>query len=185
MRLIVFIISSIIGGILTAGVAPQAEIFGLQADMLLVLTLCCVMIDESPLPVVPTAVVAVIMDLFYTGTVGVYSVPYVLVCLIVAWVMKGRKKDRILAPVIVCAAAWIVKDVINALSVFLDGNTFDFWKGFFTGTLPETLLNCLLMIGAYQLYWYIFSSKKRTGARQGGVEIPLRERKRTHLRRSR
>ncbi len=147
MKLFIFFISSVIGGVLTAGVSPQAELFGMQADLLLIVTLCCVMLEDSPMPIVFTSLVTIFIDLFYTGSIGIYTIPYAAVCLIAMWVLKNKKVDRIVVPVVTCACAWVVKDILSALTVFLDGNTFNFWKIFFTGTLPEMILNSVIMLG--------------------------------------
>ena len=159
MRYLIFIISSIIGGIATAGILPNAEIFGLQPDILLVLTLCCVLLEETPMPIVFTSIVTVFMDLFYTGSIGTYTAPYAIVCLLTMWIMHGRKKDRIVVPVAVCAVAWLIKDLLTAFTVFLGGNLFEFGKLFLENTLPETLFNCILMLFVYQLYFKIFERR--------------------------
>ena len=159
MRYLVFIISSLLGGILTGGVLPNAEIFGLQPDILLILTLCCVLLDETPVPVVFMSIITVFMDIFYTGSVGTYTAPYAIVTLIALWVMKSRKKDRIVVPVVVCAVSWLIKDLLCAFTVFLGGNTFEFGRLFLENTLPETLFNCILMLIIYQLYFKIFEKR--------------------------
>ena len=69
MKYAVYIISAIIGGILTAGVFPQASLWGLEPDLLLVFAVCCVMISHSPAPVIFTGITAFFVDMFYMGSV--------------------------------------------------------------------------------------------------------------------
>lgn len=186
MKYAVYIISSILGGILTASVFPQANILGLEPDLLLVFTLCLVMITDSPVPVIFTGVTALFIDMFYLGNVGTYTLPYIIVSLAVMWIWHGRNKDRILSPVLTCAAAWIVKDCLTALMVFLNGNTFDFGKLFLTNTLPETLINCVLMLGFYQIYMLIFEGKVTHGMGEGpGESVRFRKKQRAAFKRSR
>ena len=186
MKYAVYIISSIAGGILTAGVFPQANILGLEPDLLLVFTLCLVMITDSPVPVIFTGLTSLFIDMFYLGNVGTYTLPYIIVSLAVMWIWHGRSGDRILSPVLTCAAAWTVKDCLAALAVFLNGNTFDFGKLFLTNTLPEMLINCVLMLGFYQIYLLIFADRLSRGADEGpGESVRFKKKQRAAVKRSR
>lgn len=181
MRLLVFFISSVIGGIVTAGIAPQAQIFGLQPDLLLIVMLSCVILDETPVPIIFTCITTIVIDMFYTGAIGVYTIPYAVVLFLALGILKGRKRDRVVVPVAACAAAWLVKDLLNAATVFLNGNVFNFWKIFISLTLPETLLNCIIMLAVFQIYYAIFEGRKRTAPKGGRVEIPLNERRNYYI----
>ena len=93
MRTPVFIISSVLGGLITLGIFPNAPVFGLEPDLVLIFSLCCVLLDETPVPVIYTSVITVFADMFYTGGIGTYTVPYVAVLLAAMWIFKGRQKD--------------------------------------------------------------------------------------------
>lgn len=187
MKYALYIISAILGGILTAGVFPQASLWGLEPDLLLVFAVCCIMISHSPAPVIFTGITAFFIDMFYMGSVGIYTIPYIIVLLAVMWIWQGRAADRLIAPVVTCAVAWIIKDCLSALMVFLAGNTFDFFKLFVTGTLPEAIINCLLTLGFYQLYLLLLGDRfAPAGSDEGpGESIRFKHRQKSALRRNR
>ncbi len=159
MRTLVFINSSVLGGLITFGIFPNAPVFGLEPDLVLIFSLCCVLLDETPVPVIYTSVITVFADLFYTGGVGTYTVPYVAVLLAAMWIFKGRQKDRLIVPSAVCAAAFLIKELLSAFTVFLGGRTFDFFSVLVSRTLLETLINSVLMLGIYQIYYIIFEKR--------------------------
>lgn len=157
MRYIVIIAIALLSALITGGVSPQLPIFGAEPDILLVAMLAMQLREKTLTPVIVCSVSAIFIDAFYAHAIGYYSLPYAVVGVIVFAIFRKRRMF-IYAPSLICAAAWLVKDVLSAVIAFFLGNSFDFSYIFVHSTLPGMLVNAVLIFPAYLLMLLLYKN---------------------------
>ena len=173
MRYLILTVITLIATMLT-GVFPLIPIFGVQPDLLLISMLSMLLLEKTPIPVLFTAGGALLLDVLFAPAIGYYSMPYVAVGLTVYLITKDWQENRFIVPPVLCAAAWLVKDVLTATLTFFLGNVFDFGSIFAQSTLPGMLINAVLMFAIYlslhRLYSLMFMRPIRTNFDDGILE---------------
>ena len=104
-----------------------------------------------------------ILDLFFSGTIGLYALPYFVVGALAYFISKNlRYVDKFLMPVIFAVGGYIVKEVISSLLVYMLGVEFSFIYMFIRFMLPKALFTGALMLLIHFLFTrlYRFSSMK-------------------------
>ena len=151
MRYIVLVAIALLGAFITGGVAPQLPILGAEPDLMLILMLALTLREHTVTPVLVCSVAAIFMDVFFAPALGYYSFPYLLIGAVVFLVTRNMQVPRVVVPSVICAAAWVLKELFTALLTFLMGHVFDFWYIFLHSTLPGVLVCAVLMFPIYLL----------------------------------
>ncbi len=157
LRYLILILSALISAICTGSISPVLTIFGVQPDILLIVMNCLLIMEKRATPVFVCGICALLLDFFYSNGFGYYSLPYVVVGIMLYLVLTKLNTDNFYVPVIVTGVTWLVKDLISALITFLQKNTFDFWYIFLRTTLPGILVNAILTIPFFFLYLWIYN----------------------------
>ena len=87
MRYVVLLLTSLICFFFNSAVLPQVAIFGIQMDIMLAAMVCMVMLERTMTPVFYMTGCAVIMDCLFATAIGYYSLPYLLIGLLLYLVM--------------------------------------------------------------------------------------------------
>lgn len=156
MRYVVLILAALLASMITGGIAPQVAILGAEPDILLIVMLAMVLCERTATPVITCSVAAIFMDAFLAPALGYYSFPYLLMGLLVYFVFRKRTIHPLFTPPVICAACWLIKDLITAFITFLMGNTFDFGYIFVHSTLPGILVNGVLILPFYLLFYWLY-----------------------------
>ena len=155
MRYVVLVAVSLLGAMVTGGVSPQLTILGAEPDLLLIIMLALMMREGTVTPVLVCSVAAIFMDVFYGLAIGYYSFAYLLTGLVTYAVVRKMSVSKILVSSLVCAGAWVFKELFMALETFLLGNLFDFFYILVHSTLPGILVNGILMLPIYLFFhWF-------------------------------
>ena len=158
MRYVILIAIALFSALITGGVSPQLAIFGAEPDLLLIVMLSMELREKTLTPAIVCSVAAIFIDAFYAPAIGYYSLPYLIIGLIVYFVFAKREVGAIIIPMIVCAASWVVKELLSAAFAFFLGNTFDFFHIFVTSTLPGIPVHAVLMIPVFLLMGLLYRS---------------------------
>lgn len=142
---------------LTGTVFPYSPIFGFQPDILLVIMLSVILIEQSAVVIIMTAIAAIGMDIIFVGSLGFYSFPYVFVGLVAYFIFVNREYNKVLIPPIVAAAAWLVKDSISGIISVMKGNKVDVFETLIGSTFPGIVINAILMFFVYLALRWLYS----------------------------
>jgi len=157
LRYVLLVLIALLGALITGGVSPQLTILGAEPDIMLIFMLALMMREKTVTPVLVCSVAAIFMDVFYGPAIGYYSFAYLLTGLITYAVIRKLTIPRFLVPSLICGAAWIFKELFMALETFLMGNTFHFFYILLHSTLPGILVNGLLMLPIYLIFYWLCS----------------------------
>lgn len=161
MRYVVMIAIALLSALITGGVSPQLPILGAEPDILLIAMLAMELREKTLTPVIVCSVSAIFIDAFYAHAIGYYAFPYAVTGVLV-YAVSRKKKMPFYIPSAVCAAGWLVKDVLSAVVAFFLGNSFDFVYIFVHSTLPGMLVNAVLMFPAYLLIMLLYKNNFMT-----------------------
>ncbi len=149
MRYLVMIAIALLCALITGGVSPQLTLIGAEADLVIVFMLAMELEERTVTPVIVFSVAAIFMDAFYAGAIGYYSFPYLVTGLLVYAVFAKKSVNAFFGPPLICAGAYIAKEIITGIIAFFLGNTFDFFYILVHFVLPGAALNAVLIFPAY------------------------------------
>lgn len=161
MRAIVFSSTALIGLIFTSAVFPNINIAGIAPDIIICLIASITILDKSMVGAIIGLACGLLLDLFFTGAIGFYALPYFVTGAILYFVCKNiRYIDKYLLPVILTAGAYVVKELTFALLSYMMSIDFSFGHIFLRYILPEALMTGAFML----LIHYLFLKIYRTGS---------------------
>ena len=170
MRYVVLLLTSLICFFFNSAVLPQAAIFGIQMDIMLAAMVCMVMLERTMTPVFYMTGCAVIMDCLFATAIGYYSLPYLLIGLLLYLVMWkwGSGNVKWYAVPILGGGAWLIKEILSALFSVLLGVSVDLGRTFLSHSVPVILLAALLTSLLYLLFarLYRYNFLRPLSARQ-------------------
>lgn len=142
----------LVSTLLTSAVFPVMNLWGIVPDLLLICMVSMLLLERTAMPILFTAAGLLLMDALFAPAMGYYTIPYVVIGLIVYAVVYKRYIDQTFLPAVILAAAFFLKEVLTAaLSAFL-GYEIRFGYVLVRFVLPEMLLNAVLMFILYHVF---------------------------------
>lgn len=154
MRYVFFAVVTLISLIFTGTVFPNLNIAGIYPDIIMCSIVSITLLEKTMAGAMVGLVCGLVLDLFFSGIIGLYALPYFVVGAIMYFVSKNLKYlDKFLLPVSFVLGAYFVKEIISSLLVYMLGVQFTFVNMFLIRMLPQGIATALLML----LVHYIFS----------------------------
>ncbi len=159
MRYIVLVSVVIINLIFSAAVFPNLNIADLAPDLIVCSMASIVILEKRMTGAVIGFSAGLILDLFLSGAIGFYALPYLLTgAVLYAAVRQIAFIDRILIPAAIAAGAYLLRELISALLAYMLGHEFSLWHMLVRYILPEMLITAAVMIPVHLLLSRIYRS---------------------------
>jgi len=94
MRFIIMAVIVLVSVLLVCAVFTQINIYEIAPDTILLSMLAMVLIENTLIPVLFTAGGALLMDMLFAKGLGFYTLPYVIVGLIVYLIFKSGRAEK-------------------------------------------------------------------------------------------
>ena len=159
MRYVFFAAVIIVNLIFTGAVFPNINIAGIYPDLIMCTVISISLIEKSMAGAMVGLISGLVLDLFFSGTIGLYALPYFIVGAATFFIAKNLKYiDRFLLPISFVIGGYFLKEIISSLLVYMLGVDFTFTRMFVRFMLPEAFMTGLLMLLIHLLFLRIFRS---------------------------
>lgn len=159
MRYVFFAVVSVISLIFTGTVFPNINIAGIYPDIIMCSIVSIALIEKSMAGAMVGLFCGIVLDLFFSGIIGLYALPYFVVGAIMFFISKNlRYIDRFLLPVSFALGAYFVKEIISSLLAYMLGVEFSFLNMFIRIMLPQGIATAVLMLIIHTIFLRIYRS---------------------------
>jgi rod shape-determining protein MreD len=148
---------AIVNLIFTGAVFPNINIADTAPDILICTMASIAILEKNMTAAVLGLICGLILDVFFTGTIGFYAIPYFATGAILRSVCNRiRYYDKLLLPMLIAFGACIGRDLISALIAYMMAIDFSFGRKFLRYTLPDAAQTAVLMILIYFIFTKIY-----------------------------
>ncbi len=159
MRYVFFAAVTIVNLIFTGAIFPNLNIAGIYPDLIMCTVVSISLIEKSMAGALVGLASGLVLDLLFSGTIGLYALPYFIVGASMFFISKNlRYIDRFILPISFVIGGYFVKEIISSLFVYLLGVQFSFSHMFVRFMLPQALETGLLMLLVHLLFLRMFRS---------------------------
>jgi rod shape-determining protein MreD len=159
MRYIVLAAVTVVNLIFTGAVFPNLNIAGLAPDIIICTMTSIAILEKRMTGAVIGLICGLMLDLLFTGAIGFFAIPYLLVgAALFAVVKRIAYFDRFFLPMGIAAGAYLLREMLSALLTYMLGSEFSVWLMLVRYTLPEMCLTALLMVPIHLLLSRIYRS---------------------------
>lgn len=159
MRLIVLAAIAVVDLIFTGAVFPNINIAGLWPDIIICSMASLAILEKRMTGAVIGLICGLILDLLFSGAIGFFGIPYLLIgAALYAVVKRISYIDRFFLPMGIAAGAFIAKEILSALLSYMLGYEFSLLRMFVRYILPEMLLTGIFMLPIHLLLTRIYRS---------------------------
>ena len=163
MRYVFFAAVALVNLIFTGTVFPNINIAGIYPDIIMCTIVSISLIEKSMAGAMVGLACGLVLDLLFSGTIGLYALPYFVAGAVVFFISKKlRYMDRFLIPISFVLGGYFLKEIISTLLVYMLGVEFSFSHMFVRFMLPQAFETAILMILIHLLFikFYRSSSMK-------------------------
>ena len=159
MRYVFFAAVTIVNLIFTGAVFPNINIAGIYPDLIMCTVISISLLERSMAGAMVGLASGLMLDLLFSGTIGLYALPYFIVGAAMSFIAKNIKYiDKFLLPTIFVFGGYFVKEIISSLLVFLLGVEFSFSHMFIRFMLPQAFETGVLMFLVHLIFRRLFRS---------------------------
>jgi len=159
MRYVFFIVVSIISLLFTGTFFPNLNIAGIYPDIIMCSIISIALLEKTMAGAMVGLACGLILDFFFSGTIGLYALPYFAVGAAAYFAAISLKYiDKYLIPLSFVFAGYLVKEVISSLLVYMLGVQFRFSHMFIRFMLPQAIFTVLLMLLIHFIFARIYRS---------------------------
>lgn len=159
MRYVFFLVVTIINLILTGAVFPNINIAGIYPDVIMCSIVSIAMLERSMAGAMVGLASGLVLDLFFSGTIGLYALPYFIIGAGMYFAASRIKYiDRFLLPLGFVVGGYFLKEFIMATLVYMLGVKFTLSNMFLRIMLPQAVATGLFMILVHFVFSRIYRS---------------------------
>lgn len=159
MRYLVLALTAVVNLILTGAVFPNINIAEIAPDVIICTLTTITVLERSMTGAGLGLLCGLILDLLFSGSIGLYTIPYLVTGAAVYFTVKSMNYiDNYLLPFLFAMGAYLVKELVSAVLVYMLGINFSLSHMLFRFILPETLLTGLFMILVHFIFLRIYRS---------------------------
>ena len=104
-------------------------------------------------------VCGLVLDLMFSGTIGLYALPYFIVGAVMYFTAANlRYIGKLIIPVVFAVGGYLFMQIISSLLVYMLGVDFTFSHMFLRYMLPKALFTGVLMLLIHMLFTRIYRS---------------------------
>ncbi|MDD5018452.1 MAG: rod shape-determining protein MreD [Eubacteriales bacterium] len=157
MRYLILSAAAAISLAFTGTFLPNINIAGISPDIIICVIASIAILEKSMAGAVIGLACGLILDLFFTGAIGFYAIPYFVTGAILFFVCtKLNYIDRYLLPVILASGAYLLKELIFALLAYMMNISFSFGYMLIRYILPEMLFTGVFMLLTHFIFIKIY-----------------------------
>ncbi len=157
MRYVILAAVAIVNLIFTGAFFPNINIAGTAPDMLICTMASIAILEKNMTAAVLGLICGLMLDIFFTGTIGFYAIPYFTTGVILRSVCSRiRYFDRFLLPMLIAFVACIVRDLMFALISYMMAIDFSLSHMLIRYMLPDAAQTAVLMLLIYFLFTKIY-----------------------------
>lgn len=157
MRYLVLGLTAVVNLILTGAVFPNINIAGIAPDVIICTLTSIVVLERSMTGAGLGLVCGLILDLLFSGSIGLYTIPYLVTGTVVYFAIKSMNyMDNYLFPFLFAMGAYVVKELVSAVLIYMLGINFSLSHMLLRFILPEALLTGLFMILVHFIFLRIY-----------------------------
>ena len=139
--------AAVVDLILTGAVFPNLNIAELAPDVIVCTMVSIVILEKSMSGAIIGLSCGLVLDILFSGTIGFYTIPLFLTGAVLYFaVSRVRYIDNHLVPVCFSVGAYIFKELLSALIVYMLGISYSFSHMLVRYILPEALITGVFML---------------------------------------
>ena len=159
MRYVFFAVVSVVSLIFTGTIFPNLNIAGIYPDIIMCSIVSIALIEKSMAGAMLGLFCGLMLDLFFSGIIGFYALPYFVAGAILYFVSKNlRYLDKIFLPLAFVLGAYFVKEIVSSLLAYMLGVQFSFANMFIKIMLPQGIATVVLMVIVHLIFLRVYRS---------------------------
>ena len=159
MRYVFFTVVSIVCLMLTGTVFPNLNVAGIYPDIIMCSVISIALIEKSMAGAMVGLSCGLVLDLFFSGSIGLYALPYFVTGAAVYFIVNSLKYvDRFLLPLGFVVGGYFFKEIITSLLVYMLGVNFNFFNMFIRLMLPQAIATAIFMLLVHFIFLRIYRS---------------------------
>jgi|AGTN01.2.fsa_nt_gi rod shape-determining protein MreD len=159
MRYVMFAVIAVVNFIFAGAVFPNLNIAGIAPDIIICSMASIVILEKRMTGAVIGLVCGLLLDMLFSGVIGFYTIPYLLTgAVLYAAVRRISYIDRLFVPMLIAAAAYIFKEMLSGLIIYMLGSEFSLTHMLLRYILPETVATGILMLFYHLLLQRVYRS---------------------------
>jgi len=157
MRYVILAAVAIVNLIFTGAVFPNINIADTAPDILICTMASIAILEKNMTAAILGLVCGLVLDIFFTGAIGFYAIPYFATGAILRSVCSRiRYYDKFFLPMLIAFGACIVRDLIFALVSYMMAINFSLGYKLIRYTLPDAALSAVFMLLIYFIFTKIY-----------------------------
>ena len=157
MRYLILSAIAIVDLIFTGAVFPNLNFAGAAPDIIVCTMASIAILEKNMTGTVIGLVCGLVLDIFFTGTIGLNALPYFAVGAGLFFVCRRlRYVDRFFLPAVIAFGACLAYDLITSVLAYMMAVDFSFGYMFIRYMLPDAALTAALMMLINSLFTKIY-----------------------------
>ena len=157
MRYLILGAVAVVNLICAGAVFPNINIAGTAPDIIICTMASLAILEKNMTGAVLGLACGLVLDVFFTGTIGLYALPYFAVGAGLFFASRHlRYVDHFFMPVVIAFGACLARDLITSVLAYMMAVKFSFGHMFVRYTLPEAALTAAFMLLIYFLFTKIY-----------------------------
>lgn len=153
MRYLILAAVAAVNLIFTGTVFPNLNIAGLAPDLIVCTMVSIVILEQSMTGALLGLFCGLILDMMFLGVIGPFSLPFFVTGAVLYFtVSKFQYIDNYLVPVCFAAGAYLIKELLTALIVYMLGISFSLPHMLVRYILPEALITSVFMLLVHAIF---------------------------------
>ena len=157
MRYLILGAVAVVNLIFAGAVFPNINIADTAPNIIVCTMASLALLEKNMTGAVIGLVCGLVLDVFFTGTIGLYALPYFAVGAGLFFVCRRlRYVDRFFLPALIAFGACLAHGLVSALLAYMMAVDFSFGYMFVRYMLPGAALSAALMLLIYFLFTKIY-----------------------------
>lgn len=159
MRYLILAAAGVVSLIFTGAVFPVINIADIAPDFIICVITSVAVLEKSMTGAVIGLVCGLILDLLFSGVIGLFALPYLVTGAVLYFVMQRMNyMDPVLLPTLFAMGAYLLKELVSALLAYMIGQLFSLGHMLVRFMLPEALATGIFMLLIHFIFRRIYGS---------------------------